>query len=165
MPKRSKGGRRKLCEFFITGGAGSETLEDGKAVPMKPKLRSGWVSEKGVGMVGGAVAGEGKGGSKDGSRRAGLSFGRAELKPLRGTDLGTEAPTSPSGEVGRLEDDKATSRRCWVTLIKSKMLSSIMATVRWARVQVTRQKPGAESGIRGGQEIDYGGAQRTGVGG
>lgn len=127
MPKRSKDGRRRLCEVFTIGGVGSETLDGGRTVPAKLRLRSGFVSWSGLGRSGREAAGNGKGGTRDGSRRAELSFRCAELDPRRATDLGQNAPTSPSGEVGGL--DKRPMSRCgWST--RADMLLSIIFSGR-----------------------------------
>lgn len=107
-------------------GVGNETLDAGTRVPAKAEVKSGCASTSGLGMSGGAGAGNGKGESRDGSRRAGLLFACAERNPPRATGLGQDAPTSPSGVVGRLED-KPMSRCCWSA--RAAELVSIMAAM------------------------------------
>lgn len=135
MPKRSKDGRRRLCEVFTMGGVGRQTLVAGRTVLWKSRLKLGCVSCSGVGMSSEELTGNGKGGTRDGSRRAGLSMGCAALDARRATGLGQKAATSPSGEVGGL-DNKPTSRCCWST--REAMLVSIIFSRRHCRERAAR---------------------------
>jgi hypothetical protein len=119
MPKTSNDGRRKLCKVLAIGGAGNETSDAGTTVAAKLRLRSGCVSQRGLGMSSGAGANNGKGGTSDGSRRAGPSFACGEVNASGAPGLGQDAPTS--------EDEPMP--RCWWSAGAAMLLSIMAATV------------------------------------
>lgn len=121
MPKRSNEGRRRLCEIFTAGGAGSETWVDGRSKPSKKLLvRFGRGSSSGVATSGGQGAGDGKGGASDGSRSEAERVWWAGMGTGTGTGMGGRAsaseqfgPMSPSGVVGGLGMGFRPALGCW----------------------------------------------------